>query len=490
MDVLLSRLTWPSVLVRERAAVALAELMAEESPIAERAQTAILAWIGQQNLESTAALGVLVFCRLADQHPDRLPPSGVLDQSVRRPSLLSFALLQFLFPDNAMKPDWSKCHSGLAPSTFEVPGFFDKYRTNFLPSIYSRWMEEVQNGSLSPMFWQWAFEWAQLISEGRHKPSARVFDFGMRMPNSKIIVDFPLSEVYRSAYLRTLAWAVSNGRLSESAACYLALEACPVDLGLWRVKPGIKPTWWPTPEASVGNIDTVPARVWAALSSLWDQKDQVFEGKTLLAAGGRVFQGSTIYDLSIRAMFQVARGPVPGDPESIMGACNKAQGTPSGHSLYFGGTLDSINPAGISLATYDWSILPASVYIQPRIFSRWQYWRGYSGVQLPAPFLASDSISFRCEADSVKVFDGTTEVGSWRDWTDGVTEEFVNCPTYLHGWALEVSSELVDKFARESRANLGWICDLKVLHREHHYEQFREFSTYQLYGIINLVRPS
>jgi hypothetical protein len=91
--------------------------------------------------------------------------------------------------------------------------------------------------------------------------------------------------------------------------------------------------------------------------------------------------------------------------------------------------------------------------------------------------------------DSIKVFDRTIEVGSWRDWADGITEEFADSPTFPHGWALEVSNELVDKFALESHAKLGWICELKVLHREHHYEQFREFSTYQLYGTTNLVRP-
>jgi hypothetical protein len=489
MDTLLSRLTWPSVLVRERAGVALAELMSQEGPVGERARNALMEWIGQQNLESTAALGILVFCRLADGHPERLAEPGELDRALKRPSLLSFELLKHLYGAAAIKPDWSTCHSSSTTPEFIPPEFFDKFRTNFLPPIYSTRMEAVQNRTMLPIFRQWAFEWTQLVSAGGYQPSERVFDFGMRPRGSKMIVDFPLSEVYRSAYLRSLAWAVTSGKLSEEAAVGLALEACPVDLGLWGVHPGIKPAWWPTPKSSAGTIDTVPAQVWEALSSVWDRRHEVFKETVLLAASGRVLHGNAIYDLSLRAMFQVAHGPVPGEPEEIMKACHEAQGSHSSHGPCFGGTLDPMDPTDISLVSHDWSILPASVYVRPRVFPRWQYWRGYSGVQLPASFLASDSFSFHCEPNSVKVFDGAAEIGSWRDWTDGVTEEFVDGAGHPHGWTLEMSSELTDKFAGESRSTLGWICELKVLHRGHEYEPFREFSVHQLYGTTNLVLP-
>ncbi len=52
-----------------------------------------------------------------------------------------------------------------------------------------------------------------------------------------------------------------------------------------------------------------------------------------------------------------------------------------------------------------------------------------------------------------------------------------------------MSRKMVDEFARESSATLGWICELKVIHREHHYEEFRGFLTYQMYGTTNLVLP-
>lgn len=343
---------------------------------------------------------------------------------------------------------------------------------------------------IRPQFRQWAFEWTQLVSTLGYQPSARVLDFGGRPPGLRMLVDFPLSEIYRSAYLRSLAWAVASGKLSEEVAVLLAHEACPIDLGLWRVQPGIKPPWWPMPKPSAGTIDTIPAQVWTAVSSLWDHRREVFSENALLAASGSVLQGSAIYSLAIRAMFQAAHGPISGDPREIMQACDEAQGGHSGRGAYFGGILDQIKPEEISLNSHDWSILPASVYVRPHVFPRWQYWRGYRGVQLPASFLGSDRLSFRCESDSIMLFDGTTQIGSWRDWTDGITEEFVNNVPDPHGWVLQVSSDLIDRFAHQSRSTLGWICELRVLHREHQHEAFHEFSTYQLHGTTNLILPS
>lgn len=489
MDVLLSRLTWPSVLVRERAAVALADLMSQEGTFGEQAQNDVMTWIGQQKMESVAVLGILTLCRLADQNPHKLPELGKINRELRKPSLLSFELLHFLYGDDVAKPDWTQCHSGEPTPNFEAPEFFEKFRTNFLPPIYSTWIKEVQDRTLLPMFKQWAFEWAQLVSSLGHKPSAQVLDFQGRSPGLRMLVDFPLSEVYRSAYLRSLAWAVTKGRLPEETAFYLAHEACPVDLGLWRVQPGPKPPWWPKPKVPSGTIDTVPAELSTVLSRLWDKKHDIFQGNALLAADGSFVCGTDTYSLSIRAVFQAAHGPVPGDPKEIMKACDEARGEHTGQDVCFAGALKSINPGDISLVSHDWSVLPASIYVRPRVFPRWQYWRGYRGIQIPAPFIASEEISFRCEPDSIRVFNGDTQIGTWQDWTDGVTEEFENDLPHLHGWALCTSWDLVDKFSRISRSTFSWISEVKGFHREHEHEKFREFSTYQLHGTTNLILP-
>jgi hypothetical protein len=490
IDVLISRLTWPSVLVRERAAVALADLISQEGTVGKQTQSAVIEWLGQQNLESAAILGILVFCRLADRQQSKLPEHNIINQKIKKPSLLSFELMRFLYSNHASKPEWMQCHSGEPNSNFEPPEFFVKFKDNFLPPIYGRRIQEVQERTLLPMFRQWAFEWAQLVSNLKCEPSAQVLDFGGRPPGMRILVDFPLSEVYRSAYLRSLAWAVNKGKLSEEAAFYLACEACPIDLGLWRVQPRTKPPWWPSPKSSLDTIDTVHGQLSTMLSELWNKKRKVFKEKALLAASGNISCGASTYSISIRAMFQVATGPIPGDPAEIMKACDEAQGSYTGQDVCFSGTLDPISPEDISIVSNDWSILPASIYVRSRVFSRWQYWRGYRGIQFPAPFLTSKDISFDCEPDAIRLFEGANQIGTWQDWTDGVTEEFINDLPYPHGWMLLVRSDLVDKFSHLSHSTLCWICEVKMFHRKHEYENFNKFSTHHLYGTTNLILPA
>ena len=149
-----------------------------------------------------------------------------------------------------------------------------------------------------------------------------------------------------------------------------------------------------------------------------------------------------------------------------------------------------MDPDNTSFTSQDWSILPASVYVRPSVYWRWQYWRGHRAVQLPAPFLASDNLNFHCEPGSVDAFDDTAEIGSWYDWTNGVTEEFDDSLAYPHGWALEVAWDVVDKFLRESGGTFSWVCELKGFNQDHSYEPYSVcFQSQQTYGTTNLILP-
>lgn len=490
INLLLSRLTWPSALVRERTAVALAELISLDDSIGNQVRKSLLEWIARQGLESTAIIGILVFCRLADQNSSLLPKQDELNDAIQKPSLLSFALMQHLYGSGAMKPSWDTCHSSSVAADFEPIEFFERNRTHFLPLIFSHNIEFLQSRTMLLLFRQWAFEWTQIVASEGMQPSESVSSFGMRSNSPRIVVDFLISEAYRSAYLRCIAWATTRGKLSEEDGISLALDACPIDLGIWRVQPGTIPNWWPIPKTSAGEIDTVPAQTWAAMSNVWESRRSVFDEKVLLAAEGRVFQSGVVYDLSIRAMFQVAHGPVPGEPAEIMEGCEAARGSQSNKGVCFGGLMDPVDPTDVGFSTGDWSVLPASISVRPGVFSRWQYWRGHGATQLPAPFLASKNLSINCEPESIKAYDDSIEIGSWHDWTNGVTEEFDVGLTYPYGWVLEVPWKLIDDFLQESPGNFGWICELKGFSRAHEYEPYKEFfKSQQIFGTTNLILP-
>lgn len=60
LDLLLQRLNWASVLVKERACSAIAELLTNEQ-YAELVYSRLLRWLSRQSLESVAIYGLLTF---------------------------------------------------------------------------------------------------------------------------------------------------------------------------------------------------------------------------------------------------------------------------------------------------------------------------------------------------------------------------------------------------------------------------------------------
>src|SRR5579859_6623347 len=133
---LLSRLTWPSILVRERACIGLANLLLHRQ-LGDIACTTLLDWIARQRLESVAAIGILPFLRAQIQDSAYRAPFTTLMQAVHAPSILTWLLLNEL--DSAQNlPLADVCkHNETAPKDFSPPPFFEKYVDNFLPPIYT-----------------------------------------------------------------------------------------------------------------------------------------------------------------------------------------------------------------------------------------------------------------------------------------------------------------------------------------------------------------
>lgn len=489
LEILLSRLLWPSVMVRERAAVAIADLIMRPGAERSSVRDALLTWISRQNLESAAALGLVVFCRVAEREPEQVPSLEVLTGAVRKPSLLSLLLLRELHGTNVPAPAWSTLTFGAAPADFVMAEFFAKYRESFLPPIYTfaaKWMERRKGVGFSR---QWAYEWHRLLDQHGRTPSARSLDLMGRQHGDHLVIDVDLSEFYRSAYLRALACGIATGSLPQATAAQMAAETCPIDLALWHVRPGRPPEWWPRPDKPPGKIDTVPGQVWHRAAALWQQQQETTPGEVVLAADGRVHEGEAVYDLSIRGVFQVARGTERGDLQKLFEDCEEAKGEHDAYGQRFEGRLKPRHPASFATGSGDWAVVPASVSVHSTVSSRWQLWRGFRGIRVPSPFLGEEILTFRCADAAVEVLDGGNVMATWSDWTDGLREELTaNLPPRT-GWVLRAQRCVVEQFARESGAVFAWLCRLTGYHRRHDFEPFDRFVDHQVFGATSLIIP-
>ena len=245
--VLFSRLKWPSLYVQERAADSIASLLVDinySSAVLDH----LFHWIASQQLESVAVKGILVLlrARILDQTYHG-PSLKYLLKIFPKQSLLSWLLFDAYNPQINEPLPTSLINSGKPPSDFLPDPFFEKYITNFLPPIYDHLAKQIEQRTSFPFRLQWAFEWKSIVNNYGIIPSTGSMNHFWGAEHSGIRyspIDTEMSEVYRSAYLRVLAYAVQYGYMEE-AALLLAAKACPIDLELWKMPPQKRPSWWP-----------------------------------------------------------------------------------------------------------------------------------------------------------------------------------------------------------------------------------------------------
>lgn len=101
---LLSRLTWPSGMVRERACVSIADLLLDPGN-AKIIEISLLNWIKEQSLESTVSMGLLILLYAKTAYPKlALPPREVITAAIAKSSLLSHIMLKELFQEKRYLP--------------------------------------------------------------------------------------------------------------------------------------------------------------------------------------------------------------------------------------------------------------------------------------------------------------------------------------------------------------------------------------------------
>jgi len=488
LRLLLARLKWPSDLVRERACAGIAQLLLDPST-ATGTLEALLAWTRAQRLESVAALGIIPFlhAKIVSNSYD-LPPLPNVEEAVRAPSLLSWIFLEELYDLDLQPPsEWG--HAGRSPSDHVVDEFFGRYVSNFLPPIYRTFGEYIQQHEQVPFLQQWGYEWEQIVGQLDIPLSPDILHF-MGRPEDEHFrgVSFRMSEVYRSSFLRALQWAIDDAGVPLDTGRFFASKMCPVDLGLWRVKPSQKPSWWPTAKADARAIDTVPAQIWSRLQALWRERRLFETSHTIACAEGMAFQNDMAYDLEIRGAFQKSFGGTRPALDDIVtwyaGSASCNYEPQDKRRLRFEGRLRG----GLGEQVFpDWAVVPAAVRVWPEVINRWQSWRHQRGTWLPNPKLFDDVLTFRCTDDALEAYVKGEPVGRWTDWTDQLQEKMeANLPPAT-GTCLMVRTDYLREFAKLTGSRFCWFCRLTGYFREHGYGEFKTFEAHRVFGASSII---
>jgi hypothetical protein len=499
LSMLFSRLTWPSPLVRERACTAVARLLLT-SPQATAIKVFFLRWLESQHHESMCGVALLALLRAKMDAGDDCPILAAdVQASLPWPSLQSALLLAEYEPDAVVTENLCEWHSGDPSGSFVVNPFFGEFVRNFLPGVYDFWAKELEGRNLIPFRRQWAYEWDIVLRRRSYdlSYSSLRYWFGNRETDDRCTaVDVPLSEIYRSAYLRALAWAVDTRKLDRDVANSLAADTVPIDLELWSIRPRPRPDWWPNASLNDARVDAAFGDVWLAVSDLWDRQQTgaaPWGADWVLAhSAGRVRDGDTPYELSQTACFQKAIGAGEPQASELLEWCSKGDKTtlrPATDSpIRFAGEI--LPEAGSNCATTigGWQVMPVVGHFFASMgISRWQWWRGCRGMCGPAAHLVEKGYRFRRDGDSL-VFESTGEViGRWVDWTEELRERLPSTILPSTGQLLLIRREVIERFAAQHRARLCWLVRATAFCREYDYKPYQPVHEDRVYGASSII---
>jgi len=503
---LFDRLAWPSCCVKECAAAAIAELLANGLAVKE-APGSLLRWISTQRMESLAAYGLLPVVR-AQAAGARFQPAFIseLRDSVRQRSILAWLLLREIAPEPRLTIDPFLAHGPEVPQSFTSPPFFGEHARQYLPPIYLDVAEELEKALGVSFVRQWAYEWVLLLDRIGLEATRKGGDYWISRSIEGLLygpTDPVLSEVYRSAYLRTIARMVTSHAMSQKKALELAAQSCPLDLELWELLPRSRPDWWPKTASSDPGLDTGPIDIWNQVEGLWQkqttgepfvQGDQIGREWVVAAASGLVGGSeTTIYHLEIfGALQRCLGGSVPRAAETLSafsGEDGESLALPlRGQSLLrLQGVAPPLLPKVFLRRLGDWQVLPLTCELRLNTTPRWQAWRLWKRPLMPAPWFAHGPCDVRCSHGFLATHSDGKIVGRWGDWTDGLTERHMEGIPLNAGQMLLMPRTLVAELAANESATLCWACRLTSHTRQEHTRKCIAFADCRVLGASRIV---
>lgn len=268
------------------------------------------------------------------------------------------------------------------PATYVPPLFFTRYRRAFLPSYFADIAERISEETRVNFTQLWGWECERLMkSLGIPEETGDVSSYagGPGRKGNLAGASSKVAEVFKSGFLRCIAWFHLQRLLSEKDFVEYSMKVCPIDLSLWEIKTGAPPDWWPHSDPQMKEVSTLAE---------WNQCSQLPElrvnGRQMLAAEGAIVPATQ----AIRSYFSLLpfgysiQGPV-GD------VCNKIHrqlkqkvwmkypGSDNPITVFDGPGLD------VWIPLYDPGEMIDGVEVHPLVagvrflnINTWQFWRG------------------------------------------------------------------------------------------------------------------
>ncbi len=500
-DVLIQRLTWPSPLVRERAACAIARLF-NYSNDKEKYFKRYLDWLRAQKLESLVAVALLPTVKALERKAglytyldikelsDAIPlTSVVIEQLVDEITYLLGQDIQIEANRKLTLPP---------PGEFNPSKFFAKHIRGFLPPIYIERSDKITSDTGFDFFKYWAYNSQEMAKEiDVPEQVGDAMNFMGFNPPRMTGMSTALSEVYRSAFIRTLQYAFEKKLIGVDIYHKYAFATLPVELSFWKIDTNRAPNWWPKLQYETGKDSSRDEIVKFALpneeiESIVNRHDK----STILGINGTIEPkngwAEGVFDTSIHLAgfaYQITGTNIP-DAETI------AQEILYGTFIFTVARMAS-RPFNILECSDkympsqnepnsidDIAIYPLLAPVRDFAINLWQWFRGYH------PFMllfkpTSEQNLLRLENKRICYFSEDRLIAWSQDWTEGIKEKTdLEIP---HGTYIEVDTEYLNEFLNKIGFRLGYVMRISHKFRKYITDQEQSIEDYKLIGVSKII---
>lgn len=460
MRALVERLNWPVRLARWRAATEFAALLS--SPMRALATHVLLDWLESRVFETEVVAGLSV---LTCAEPKDLPPARDVKRSVEKPSVLADLLFQRIY--NERLGGWASRHSGLAPDDHQEEAYFDKHIGQVIPTILSTKIEELEHETGLPFRSQWAFEWRRLMEATNSPHSTYPYYFINRGTGREgLLGQFSQRQcdVYRSAFLRTLALAVDRWRMPPNRAVTIATHCLPLSKGLHALRPGARPGW----------LKDLPEMCCKPSVSLEMAARQLTKLNVSLRGARPVSLRIPISnaiaefgELSIES-FYASKDFAPKDDFAENHRRILIWHIPD--LVSFGGLIPAEKIGEYRIAGKSGSCVPVCLDTMPLPFGFWQNDYFQLGLAFPAPYNFETPLLVEPKNQTIGFSTAGSSVGRWRTWNDNWSPIYAAEGGHTRcGSVTELKNSVLERTMAQLEMGLSWQVTLRTWERPDEY---------------------
>lgn len=461
LRVLLDRLNWPVHFVRWRAAEEYASLLS--TSVQALATEVYLEWLKGRKLESEVVSGLSILLATESRS---LPPPSEVKASIRKSSILADFLFQRVYRE--VLSGWAAANSGAAPTFYQPEDYFTKHNGQAVPSLLLHHFDYLEREYGFPFNQQWAYEWSKVMEQTSSSYSSFPYHFiEFSASRSGITGQFSQAQchVYRSAYLRTLSFAVQEWGMPRELALISAVKCLPLNWGLRELRPIRRPEW-------LSNIPEKCCRPDAALEKLARtivKTDIATKGMRPVSLCIPINSAIAEYgELSIEACY--ASGDFAPNENSYE-SFEQMMSWGLTNLLSFQGHLSKQDPDQYRSPGAIGSIIPVCVNILPIPLGFWLNEYAHLGIALPAPYNFSSPVEVGCKQGAIKLLSEKRVMGQWQVWHDDwsalrPSEGHTRC-----GGLTEMNSGRLVAAAASLGMALSWYVELKLWERPSEYGQ-------------------